>query len=147
MAASSVFRPLPLTPRSPALVFPRRSYRPSYLQQQRGSLPRVNTRNASTAESAAVASVETVKRTGNSFKKFVCRTAIAVTLLGGYLYVTDTRASIHRYGVVPIIRWLYPDAEDAHHVGVVALRKLYNLGLYPRERGNPDSDGKLATEV
>lgn len=74
-------------------------------------------------------------------------TTLALTLVVGYVYATDTRASIHRYGVVPLIRWLYPDAEDAHHVGVDALSALYRLGLNPRERGNPDGDGMLQTEV
>jgi dihydroorotate dehydrogenase len=72
---------------------------------------------------------------------------LALTLLVGYVYGTDTRASVHRYGVVPLIRALYPDAEDAHHVGVDTLKMLYKYGLHPRERGDPDGDGALATEV
>lgn len=73
--------------------------------------------------------------------------SLVVVLLGGYFYTTDTRASIHKYVVVPLVRWLYPDAEDAHHAGVVALKKLYRLGLHPRERDSPDQDGTLATQV
>jgi dihydroorotate dehydrogenase len=42
---------------------------------------------------------------------------------------------------------LYPDAEEAHHIGVEALKTLYKYGLHPRERGNQDGDGVLATEV
>lgn len=74
-------------------------------------------------------------------------TTLAISVVVGYVYATDTRASIHRYAMVPLIRWVYPDAEDAHHAGVNALRTLYRLGLNPRERGNPDGDGALATEV
>ncbi|CRG86818.1 dihydroorotate oxidase [Talaromyces islandicus] len=81
------------------------------------------------------------------FRKYVFRTSLVLTLLSGYFYATDTRASIHRYVVVPLVRWLYPDAEDAHHAGVDALKELYRLGLHPRERDSPDKDGKLATEV
>lgn len=47
--------------------------------------------------------------------------------------------------MVPLIRWVYPDAEDAHHAGVDALRWLYRFGMNPRERG--EGDGGLATEV
>ncbi|KAI1958820.1 Dihydroorotate dehydrogenase (quinone), mitochondrial [Ophidiomyces ophidiicola] len=61
--------------------------------------------------------------------------------------MTDTRASAHRYVVPPLVRWMYPDAEDAHHAGVRLLQRLYGWGLHPRERGCPDADGKLVTEV
>lgn len=67
--------------------------------------------------------------------------------LGGYLYVTDTRASAHRWIVPPMIRWMYPDAEDAHHAGVDMLKLLSPFGLNPRERGNPDGSGELVTKV
>jgi dihydroorotate dehydrogenase len=77
----------------------------------------------------------------------VIGTSLALTLLVGYVYCTDTRASIHRYGVVPLIRAVYPDAEDAHHSGVDALKTLYKYGLHPRERGDQDGDGALEIEV
>jgi dihydroorotate dehydrogenase len=70
-----------------------------------------------------------------------------LTLLVGFVYSSDTRASVHRYAVVPLIRKLYPDAEEAHHLGVDTLKTLYKYGLHPRERGDPDGDGALATEV
>lgn len=56
-----------------------------------------------------------------------------------YLYATDTRASVHQWLVPPLLRLLYPDAEDAHHIGTTALQTLYTLGLHPRERGPIDS--------
>src|SRR3954470_20216020 len=34
-----------------------------------------------------------------------------------YFYITDTRASAHRWLVVPALRALYPDPEDAHKAG------------------------------
>lgn len=65
-----------------------------------------------------------------------------------YIYLTDTRSAIHRYQVVPIIRWIYsgddipkeeggrgPGAEGAHEFGLQALRGLYDLGFGLRERG------------
>lgn len=106
------------------------------------------TPNASSASDAAAETAkETAKQTRGGFKRKVICTSLAVGALVGYVYATDTRASIHRYGMVPLIRWIYPDAEDAHHSGVDALKTLYKFGLNPRERGNPDSDGSLATEV
>lgn len=64
-----------------------------------------------------------------------------------YLYITDTRASIHRWLVVPVLRLLYGDAEDAHRAGNSALKFLWQFGLYPRERGDPDRAGDLQVEV
>ena len=74
-------------------------------------------------------------------------TSLALFLSFGYLYATDTRASAHQWLVVPAIRLLYPDAEDAHHAGGRILKALYSFGIHPRERGNPDATGDLAVEV
>ena len=89
---------------------------------------------------------EAPKKGGRKSRKLL-GTSLALALVVGYVYGTDTRASIHRYGLVPLIRWIYPDAEDAHHSGVDTLKQLYRFGLHPRERGNPDGDGVLSTEV
>lgn len=51
-----------------------------------------------------------------------------------YLSITDTRSFLHQYAAVPLIRYLFPDAEDAHHFGTAALKALYSFGLHPRER-------------
>ncbi|KAK4992736.1 Dihydroorotate dehydrogenase (quinone), mitochondrial [Elasticomyces elasticus] len=64
-----------------------------------------------------------------------------------YLYITDTRASVHRYVSVPLLRLLYADAEDAHEAGTKYLKALYTFGLHPRERGNQDATGDLSVEV
>lgn len=90
---------------------------------------------------------EVSRKAGRKSKKGLYGTSLALVLLVGYVYGTDTRASIHRYGVVPLLRLIYPDAEEAHHAGVENLKMLYKYGLHPRERGNPDSDGALAKEV
>lgn len=68
-------------------------------------------------------------------------------LVFGYYYVTDTRAGIHQWVVVPSLRWIYDDAEDAHEAGTRALKGLYEFGIHPRERGNPDKEGDLEVEV
>ena len=65
----------------------------------------------------------------------------------GYLYISDTRASVHRWLVPPLVRTIWPDAEDAHKGGVVILRELHRFGLHPRERGRPDDAKDLETEV
>lgn len=64
-----------------------------------------------------------------------------------YVYITDTRASIHRWVVIPALRWIYPDPEQAHEVGNRSLKQLWTFGLHPRERGNPDAKGDLAVNV
>lgn len=74
-------------------------------------------------------------------------TSIAVFLVFSYYYVTDTRAGVHQWVVVPSLRWFYDDAEDAHEAGTRALKRLYEFGIHPRERGNPDKDGVLKVEV
>ena len=62
-------------------------------------------------------------------------TASTIILLGlSYFYVTDTRSSIHQYITPPLLRLVYPDAEDAHHAGVSFLQILSSYGLAPRER-------------
>ncbi|RMZ86925.1 hypothetical protein DV736_g5843, partial [Chaetothyriales sp. CBS 134916] len=64
-----------------------------------------------------------------------------------YLYITDTRASVHRWVVVPALRLIYRDAEDAHHAGNEALKVLWTLNLHPRERGDPDAKGDLGVDI
>lgn len=74
-------------------------------------------------------------------------TSVALFLVFGYYYVTDTRAGIHQWVVAPSLRWIYDDAEDAHEAGTKALKALYEFGIHPRERGDPDEAGDLAIEV
>ncbi|KAJ5171313.1 Aldolase-type TIM barrel [Penicillium coprophilum] len=144
--------------RARALPTSRLSQRPSALLQKAQRYPGAS-RYASDAAAPAEAAKETVKdatkeaakeiprKAGRGSKKALYGASLALTLLVGYIYGTDTRASIHRYGIVPLIRLLWPDAEDAHHTGVENLKMLYKYGLHPRERGDPDSDGALETEV
>lgn len=83
-------------------------------------------------------------------KAILYATALAVTGYVGYLYVTDTRASIHRHVIPPLLRAVFPDAEDAHHTGSRILQFLYEINMHPRERqarGKKGAEEKLATEV
>lgn len=122
------------------------SQRPTILPSRRAKPGPGAVRYASDAAPAETAK-EIPRRAARGSRKGLYGTSLALVLLVGYIYGTDTRASIHRYAVVPLLRLLYPDAEDAHHSGVDNLKVLYRLGLHPRERGDPDRDGALATEV
>ncbi|CAG8933853.1 unnamed protein product [Penicillium salamii] len=164
MACSSAAMAWRASVRARALPTSRWTQRPAILQQR---VERHGARYASDSAAPAAEAVkdaakesaqETAKETketakeiprkaGRGSKKALYATSLAFTLLVGYVYGTDTRASIHRYGIVPLIRMLYPDAEDAHHMGVDNLKTLYQFGLHPRERGEPDRDGALSTEV
>ncbi|KAL3474910.1 hypothetical protein BJX99DRAFT_230945 [Aspergillus californicus] len=145
-------------PRLPIRAFPRTSIHPSPRPIHRQvQFPRAQSlRYASdVATTEAKAAAETVKETakeapkkaGRGLRRTVISTSLAFTVLVGYIYGTDTRASFHRYGVVPLIRAFYPDAEDAHHLGVDTMKTLYKYGLHQRERGDPDGDGALETEI
>ena len=79
------------------------------------------------------------------FKNLFLGSAISIALLLGYALGTDTRSSFQKLPP-PILRLLYPDAEESHHAGNYILRALYKFGLHPRERGN-DGGGDLAILV
>ncbi|KAM5431143.1 Dihydroorotate dehydrogenase (quinone), mitochondrial [Microsporum canis] len=116
------------------------------------SLPqsqRLSARKASTAagESQASTTINVTPKPKRKSRGTVWTALVVVGLGCGYVYITDTRAGVHQWLVPPMLRWIYPDAEDAHHFGVDMLKSLYRYGLHPRERGNPDGDGKLVTKV
>lgn len=71
---------------------------------------------------------------GSGLRTAFYMTTVGATLFAVLLYGTDTRASVHRWIVPPLIRTLYPDAEDAHHIGTEALKVLHRLGLNPKDR-------------
>lgn len=96
-------------------------------------------RNASTASIASSA--------GYRVRNFFYGTTLLLGLGIVYIYVTDTRASIHRWVVIPVLRTIYRDPEEAHEAGNRALKQLWTFGLYPRERGDPDGKGDLAVDV
>jgi len=101
---------------------------------------RNGSRHASTAAGDAVSLV-------TRLKNLFFGTSI---ILGGvfiYYYVTDARGGLHRWIVVPGLRAIYPDAEEAHRAANQCLKALYQFGIYPRERGNPDAAGDLQAEV
>lgn len=103
----------------------------------------LNRRFASTSQEFSGDARSLVTRT----KYSLLGTTIGLLLVFGYYYFTDTRAGVHQWVVVPLLRWIYDDAEEAHEAGVKALKGLYGFGVHPRERGNPDGAGDLQVEV
>jgi len=80
-------------------------------------------------------------------KNLLCGTSLVLFLGFTYLYATDTRAGVHKWLIVPSLRLLYPDAEEAHEAGTKILKALYASNLHIRERGNEDDKGDLAVTV
>ncbi|TKA31403.1 hypothetical protein B0A50_02249 [Salinomyces thailandicus] len=84
----------------------------------------------------------------SSLRNWIYGSATVVALGFGYLYITDTRASIHQFLVVPTLRLLHTDPEEAHHAGIKYIKGLYSFGLHPRERDTSDQErGDLKVEV
>lgn len=106
-------------------------------------------RNALNTQKRQVSSTaKDIKSGGTRAKNLIYGTGLLVALSFGYLYITDTRASIHQWLVVPTMRLIHWDAEDAHHAGVNYMKVLYKLGLHPRERSTDDQElGDLRIEV
>jgi dihydroorotate dehydrogenase len=98
-------------------------------------------RHASTYTSAPAGSSLLLGR----LKVIIYSATLAASGAGLYLYATDTRASAHAWLVPPLLRLLYPDAEDAHHAGTKALQALYTLNLHPRERSGAPSSSSSAS--
>ncbi|KAJ6262440.1 hypothetical protein Dda_3248 [Drechslerella dactyloides] len=78
-----------------------------------------------------------------STAKTVVKSTIALSglFLFGY-YWTDSRAALHRYVVVPAMRVVASDAEDAHAFGLKVLKVLWDYGLHPRDRVGLREDGE-----
>ncbi|KAK5127791.1 hypothetical protein LTR85_004907 [Meristemomyces frigidus] len=90
----------------------------------------------------------TTASAGARIRSWVYGTVAVLTVGFGYMYITDTRASIHQWFVVPTLRLLHADPEEAHHAGIRYIKGLYNFNLHPRERGNHDQElGDLKVEV
>ncbi|KAK4239006.1 hypothetical protein C8A03DRAFT_43312 [Achaetomium macrosporum] len=118
---------------------------------------RVSRRPASTTSTSTSASPSPVTTASSSRSSSRARNMLVGSILVStaglvYYYATDTRASFHRWLVPPLLRLIFPDAEDAHHAGTAALKALYSLGLHPRERpsallSDAQSNNPLAVTV
>ena len=111
-----------------------RARRPAIPLRSHKSVPR---RHQSTTSSA-----------GASIRNYVYGSATLLALSFGYLYITDTRASLHQYLFTPLLRVVHADPEEAHHAGIRHVKGLYDFNLHPRERGDHDKTlGDLHVEV
>ncbi|KAK6212463.1 Dihydroorotate dehydrogenase (quinone), mitochondrial [Pestalotiopsis sp. IQ-011] len=100
-------------------------------------LPRQQLRPQQLLSGKRHASTTTTTAPGASTAKTIVLTALLGA--GGYIayiYGTDTRASFHQWLVPPVLRVIYPDAEEAHNVAVSSMKTLYGLNLHPRERSS-----------
>ncbi|KAK5154359.1 hypothetical protein LTR04_006041 [Oleoguttula sp. CCFEE 6159] len=115
------------------------------------TLPRTLSRALPAGTRFASTSTQGVVRDSNALvtrlRNLFLGTSIGLFLTFTYLYVTDTRAGVHQWLVVPSLRWLYADAEEAHEAGTRFLKALHSFGVHPRERGDPDVAGDLRVEV
>lgn len=103
--------------------------------------------SASQATPASQSAVTTAGRLVRRVKNIFLGIGIGILLFFGYYYITDTRATAHQWLVPPALRWIYKDAEEAHHAGTNLLKNLYGFGLHPRERESVDALGDLEVEV
>ncbi|KAI8946833.1 hypothetical protein F4801DRAFT_563089 [Xylaria longipes] len=92
-------------------------------------LPRISQRASSTSSTTGPSLASQLRTAA-----FV--TGVALSGVAVYIYTTDTRAFFHRYVVPPLLRFVYPDAEEAHNAAVSSMKNLYNLNLHPRERAS-----------
>ncbi|KAH9908371.1 FMN-linked oxidoreductase [Xylariomycetidae sp. FL2044] len=98
-------------------------------------LNQVSRRQASTSSTSSTDSLPLSR-----LRTILYATSIAVSGYVVYVYATDTRAFVHRYLVPPLLRFVYPDAEEAHNAAVSSMKNLYSLNLHPRERGHNSTD-------
>ncbi|KAI2466784.1 FMN-linked oxidoreductase [Annulohypoxylon bovei var. microspora] len=101
--------------------------------------PRIATRHASTSSTEPLP----VSR----LRPWLYATTIAATGYVVYVYSTDTRAFVHRYVVPPMLRFVFPDAEEAHNAAVSSMKNLYSLGLHPRERASAEGTPEISVSV
>ncbi|RYP49504.1 hypothetical protein DL768_004807 [Monosporascus sp. mg162] len=82
----------------------------------------------------AASSARRVSQPVSRAKTLLLATSLAASGCLICFYATDTRAFVHRYVVPPLLRAIFPDAEDAHNAAVSSMKGLYEVNLHPRER-------------
>lgn len=126
----------------------RHCYRYSYRNQARfASTSQAISASQEAASKSQKKVVSTAGRLVRRVKNIFLGTGIGILVFFGYYYITDTRATAHQWLVPPALRWIYKDAEEAHHAGTKLLKTLYGFGLHPRERESVDAIGNLEVEV
>ncbi|KAI0197586.1 hypothetical protein F4808DRAFT_294009 [Astrocystis sublimbata] len=94
------------------------------------ALPRISQRASSTSSTTGPSTLAASVRT------FGLVTGLTLSSTAIYIYTTDTRAFFHQHVIPPLLRFVYPDAEEAHEAAVSSMKNLYNLNLHPRERAS-----------
>ncbi|KAK9455536.1 Dihydroorotate dehydrogenase-domain-containing protein [Dipodascopsis uninucleata] len=82
------------------------------------------------------------KKKAAPVRNFAINTILIVGLAAGAYYATDSRSAIHRYFIVPLLRWT-TDAETAHRFAIEAMK----AGVYPVDRSDKQTDPALEVEV
>jgi len=100
----------------------------------------------SASRSASTGTVRDSRSIVYRFKNLIYGSSLSLFAVLSYFYITDTRASVHQWAAVPLIRYFFPDAEDAHHFGTSALKALYTFGIHPRER-KALNEGTYAADI
>ncbi|KAI1273217.1 hypothetical protein F5Y07DRAFT_377321 [Xylaria sp. FL0933] len=91
---------------------------------------------ASKRAASTLTSTTTAPPVGSRVRAALLVTTAALSGVAIYIYTTDTRAFFHRYVVPPLLRFVYPDAEEAHNAAVSSMKNLYSFDLHPRERAS-----------
>ncbi|KAK7928910.1 FMN-linked oxidoreductase [Apiospora marii] len=102
---------------------------------------------SSSSTSSSYSAPRTASYSPSRAKILLYSTILATSGYLAYFYATDTRASVHQWLVPRLIRTLWPDAEDAHDVGVKAMKSLYPVNLHVRERSGANADAGLGLSV
>lgn len=92
---------------------------------------------------AAIRHYATVRKEHTSTSRtvnFVLGTGLLVGGVVGLSYAFDSRASIHKYAIIPLIHWTM-DAETAHKVAIKCLK----MGLSPWD--TQEDDASLEVKV
>ncbi|KAK8050937.1 dihydroorotate dehydrogenase [Apiospora rasikravindrae] len=105
--------------------------------------PTTTTSSSSSSTSSSYSAPRTASYTASRAKILLYSTILATSGYLAYFYATDTRASVHQWIVPRLIRTVWPDAEDAHDVGVQAMKALYPVNLHVRERSGAHADAGL----
>lgn len=129
-------RKLPITPARTqrSLLLPRTGARHASSSTSASASESASTATATATSTSTAASAATNSQPVSRAKTLIFAASLAASGYFVYVYATDTRAFVHRYVVPPLLRAVFPDAEDAHDATVSYMKNLYELGLHPRER-------------
>ncbi|KAK7981464.1 dihydroorotate dehydrogenase [Apiospora saccharicola] len=138
----------PTTPTTPALHSPPSTSAPvtpstPAASSSTSSAPVTSPTPAASSTSSSYSAPRRASYGAFRAKILLYSTILATSGYLAYFYATDTRASVHQWLVPRLIRTIWPDAEDAHDVGVKAMKSLYPVNLHVRERSGANANAGL----